>query len=69
MISASIYHSSFQLDADRARKHGLDEVIQADPVKFEHFRLFEGLQRLTLLHRLNDSYTCLVSFVVIRISC
>ncbi|XP_065067036.1 calcium-dependent secretion activator 1-like isoform X2 [Rhopilema esculentum] len=46
-------------DADRARKHGLDEVIQADPVKALHFKLFELLQRLTLLHRLNDSYTCL----------
>lgn len=46
-------------DTEKARKLGLDDVIQADPVKFEHARLFEELQRLTLLHRLNDSYTCL----------
>eukprot|EP00794_Sanderia_malayensis_P006225 gene6225-6941_t len=46
-------------DADRARKHGLDDVIQADPIEFEHFKLFELLQKLTLSHRLNDSYTCL----------
>ncbi|CAH1264494.1 CADPS [Branchiostoma lanceolatum] len=45
--------------ADRARKHGMDEFIQADPCKFDHQDLFEMVQRLTLDHRLNDSYSCL----------
>ncbi|XP_077982025.1 calcium-dependent secretion activator 1-like [Glandiceps talaboti] len=51
--------SRMQGDADRARKHGMDEFIQADPCKFDHANLFEILQRLTLDHRLNDSYSCL----------
>ncbi len=60
-LYSSIHLLTYISDADRARKHGLDDVIQADPVGFEHFKLFESLQRMTLLHRLNDSYTCLVS--------
>ncbi|XP_070558165.1 calcium-dependent secretion activator 1-like isoform X4 [Ptychodera flava] len=51
--------SRMQGDADRARKHGMDEFIAADPCKFKHANLFEILQRLTLDHRLNDSYSCL----------
>lgn len=47
-------------DADRARKHGMDEFISADPCKYDHSSLYELLQRLTLDHRLNDSYSCLV---------
>ena len=49
------------LDADRARKHGLDEYVTADPCKFNHANLFKTLQTLTLDYRLNDAYTCLVS--------
>lgn len=48
-------------DADRAQKHGMDEFISANPCNFDHASLFELLQRLTLDHRLNDSYSCLVS--------
>ena len=47
-------------DADRARKHGLDEFVQANPVMFDHHDLFAMLQTLTLDYRLNDAYTCLV---------
>ncbi|XP_076123527.1 calcium-dependent secretion activator 1 isoform X1 [Alosa pseudoharengus] len=46
-------------DADRAQKHGMDEFISANPCSFDHSSLFEMLQRLTLDHRLNDSYSCL----------
>ncbi|XP_038636034.1 calcium-dependent secretion activator 2 isoform X6 [Scyliorhinus canicula] len=46
-------------DADRAQKHGMDEFIAAEPCKFDHSALFEMLQRKTLEHRLNDSYSCL----------
>uniref|UniRef100_A0A8C1GB42 Ca2+-dependent activator protein for secretion a n=1 Tax=Cyprinus carpio TaxID=7962 RepID=A0A8C1GB42_CYPCA len=46
-------------DADRAQKHGMDEFISANPCNFDHSSLFETVQRLTLDHRLNDSYSCL----------
>ncbi|XP_036067809.1 calcium-dependent secretion activator 1 isoform X4 [Oryzias melastigma] len=48
-----------QFYADRAQKHGMDEFISANPCNFDHASLFELLQRLTLDHRLNDSYSCL----------
>uniref|UniRef100_A0A2C9K1N7 PH domain-containing protein n=1 Tax=Biomphalaria glabrata TaxID=6526 RepID=A0A2C9K1N7_BIOGL len=46
-------------NADRARKHGLDEFVLANPCNFEHHELFSILQTLTLDYRLNDAYTCL----------
>ncbi|KAI7794823.1 putative calcium-dependent secretion activator 2 [Triplophysa rosa] len=46
-------------DADRAQKHGMDEFISANPCNFDHASMFEMVQRLTLDHRLNDSYSCL----------
>ncbi|XP_032066462.1 calcium-dependent secretion activator 1 isoform X4 [Thamnophis elegans] len=48
-----------QFYADRAQKHGMDEFISSNPCNFDHAALFEMLQRLTLDHRLNDSYSCL----------
>uniref|UniRef100_H2Z3C0 Calcium-dependent secretion activator 1 n=1 Tax=Ciona savignyi TaxID=51511 RepID=H2Z3C0_CIOSA len=48
-----------QFYADRARKHGMDDYISADPCRYDHSSLFELLQRLTLDHRLNESYSCL----------
>ena len=56
------------VDADRAQKHGMDEFISANPCNFDHASLFELVQRLTLDHRLNDSYSCLVreSFVLMN---
>ncbi|XP_076847995.1 calcium-dependent secretion activator 1 isoform X1 [Brachyhypopomus gauderio] len=48
-----------QFYADRAQKHGMDEFISANPCSFDHSSLFEMMQRLTLDHRLNDSYSCL----------
>ncbi|XP_022538517.2 calcium-dependent secretion activator 1 isoform X8 [Astyanax mexicanus] len=48
-----------QFYADRAQKHGMDEFISANPCNFHHSSLFEMVQRLTLDHRLNDSYSCL----------
>lgn len=44
---------------DKARKHGLDEFLQASPCKFDHAVLFQTLQSLTLEYRLNDVYTSL----------
>ncbi|XP_075039448.1 calcium-dependent secretion activator 1 isoform X12 [Mixophyes fleayi] len=48
-----------QFYADRAQKHGMDEFISSNPCNFDHATLFEMVQRLTLDHRLNDSYSCL----------
>ncbi|KAM6176539.1 calcium-dependent secretion activator 1 isoform 6-T6 [Erethizon dorsatum] len=48
-----------QFYADRAQKHGMDEFISSNPCNFDHASLFEMVQRLTLDHRLSDSYSCL----------
>ncbi|XP_045481303.1 calcium-dependent secretion activator-like isoform X14 [Harmonia axyridis] len=46
-------------DADRARKHGMEDFISADPCQFEHSSMFRLLQSLTLEYRLNDPYCSL----------
>ncbi|KAL1265667.1 hypothetical protein QQF64_003694 [Cirrhinus molitorella] len=58
-LDAPISQFSGLKDADRAQKHGMDEFISANPCNFDHSSLFEIVQRLTLDHRLNDSYSCL----------
>ncbi|XP_069045436.1 calcium-dependent secretion activator 1 isoform X21 [Lepisosteus oculatus] len=58
-LDAPISQFSGLKDADRAQKHGMDEFISANPCNFDHNSLFEMVQRLTLDHRLNDSYSCL----------
>ncbi|XP_023664491.1 calcium-dependent secretion activator 1-like isoform X9 [Paramormyrops kingsleyae] len=58
-MDAPISQFSGLKDADRAQKHGMDEFISANPCSFDHASLFEILQRLTLDHRLNDSFSCL----------
>lgn len=56
-----MFFSYILVDTDRARKFGLEEAIQADPFEADHNHLFKLLQFLTLEHRLNDTYSCLVS--------
>ncbi|XP_037776286.1 calcium-dependent secretion activator-like isoform X8 [Penaeus monodon] len=51
--------SKIQGDADKAKKHGMDEYISADPVRFDHHSLFRLLQTQTLEYRLNDPYCSL----------
>nr|XP_025042275.1 calcium-dependent secretion activator 1 isoform X7 [Pelodiscus sinensis] len=58
-LDAPISQFSGFKDADRAQKHGMDEFISSNPCNFDHASLFEMVQRLTLDHRLNDSYSCL----------
>uniref|UniRef100_A0A3B5AVG5 Calcium dependent secretion activator n=1 Tax=Stegastes partitus TaxID=144197 RepID=A0A3B5AVG5_9TELE len=55
----TVDYSDPQPDADRAQKHGMDEFISANPCSFDHASLFEMVQRLTLDHRLNDTFCCL----------
>ena len=54
------HHRHCTEDADKARKHGLDEFVTSVPGNFDHHDLFQVLQRLTLEHRLNDQFTSLV---------
>ncbi|XP_043508226.1 calcium-dependent secretion activator isoform X3 [Frieseomelitta varia] len=51
--------SKIQGDADRAKKHGMEDYISADPCKFDHHSLFKFLQNLMLDYRLNDPYCSL----------
>ncbi|CAH1960786.1 unnamed protein product [Acanthoscelides obtectus] len=52
-------NSTISRDADRARKHGMEDFISADPCQFDHASLFKLLQNLTLEYRLNDPYCSL----------
>ena len=45
-----------QGDADRARKHGMDEFIAADPCNFNHHDMLRLLQSCTLTYRIRDTY-------------
>ncbi|XP_041836250.1 calcium-dependent secretion activator 1 isoform X12 [Melanotaenia boesemani] len=58
-MDAPISQFSGLKDADRAQKHGMDEFISANPCSFDHASLFEMVQRLTLDHRLNDTFCSL----------
>lgn len=39
----------------------MEELIAAAPSRFDHAALFAVLQRSTLQHRMNDSFSCLVA--------
>ncbi len=54
-------HNFFAADADRARKHGMEEYIAADPITMDHHDLFQELQRLSLDWRLQDPFASLVN--------
>lgn len=60
LFTLSLLMCNVLADTDRARKHGMEEYISADPVKFEHSLLFKLVQTLTLDFRLNDPYASLV---------
>uniref|UniRef100_A0A914UUN9 Calcium-dependent secretion activator n=1 Tax=Plectus sambesii TaxID=2011161 RepID=A0A914UUN9_9BILA len=51
---SSVAPSKAQGFADKASKHGMDEYITADPVRFSHDHLFSKLQMLTLEYRLQE---------------
>jgi len=46
-------------ETDKARKHGMEEFIAADPIGFDHHKLFTHLQKLSLEWRLNDPFASL----------
>uniref|UniRef100_A0A8C1VK04 Ca++-dependent secretion activator 2 n=1 Tax=Cyprinus carpio TaxID=7962 RepID=A0A8C1VK04_CYPCA len=49
-----------QKDAPRFKVQGVEELISAMPCNFDHASLFIILQKHTLVHRMNDSFSCLV---------
>ena len=51
--------SRMQGDTERARRHGMEEFISADPNRFDHHSLFRHLQTLSLDYRLQDPYCSL----------
>ena len=51
---------------DKLRKHGLAELVQADPCKFEHDTLFRELYKLTLEHRFHHPQISVVTYVRIK---
>lgn len=57
---STVIPSKMQGFADKASKHGMDELIQADPINFDHDHLFSKLQSLTLDFRLNEPICSLV---------
>ena len=59
LIINSTTQTKAQGDADKARKHGMEEYIQADPSVFNHNELFKTLQTLTLEYRLSDQFCSL----------
>uniref|UniRef100_A0A673NC73 Calcium-dependent secretion activator 2-like n=1 Tax=Sinocyclocheilus rhinocerous TaxID=307959 RepID=A0A673NC73_9TELE len=48
-----------QKDAPRFKVQGVEELISAMPCNFDHASLFFILQKHTLVHRMNDSFSCL----------
>ncbi|XP_030586800.1 calcium-dependent secretion activator 2 isoform X3 [Archocentrus centrarchus] len=44
---------------DPSQRQGVEELISAFPCRFNHAALFTILQKNTLKHRMNDSFSCL----------
>ncbi|XP_026220899.1 LOW QUALITY PROTEIN: calcium-dependent secretion activator 2 [Anabas testudineus] len=47
------------ISLDPSQRQGVEELISAPPCRFDHATLFTTLQKLTLQHRMNDSFSCL----------
>ncbi|XP_064846023.1 calcium-dependent secretion activator 2 isoform X3 [Oncorhynchus masou masou] len=47
------------LSLDRSQRQGVEDLISAVPCRFDHAALFPMLQKQTLQHRMNDSFSCL----------
>ncbi len=58
---SSAVPSKAQGFADKASKHGMDELIQADPIRFNHDHFFALQQTLVLEYRLKEPICSLVS--------
>ncbi|XP_036373423.1 calcium-dependent secretion activator 2 isoform X3 [Megalops cyprinoides] len=47
------------LSLERSQRQGVEELISAVPCRFDHHAMFRLLQKRTLQHRMNDSFSCL----------
>ncbi|XP_067446971.1 calcium-dependent secretion activator 2 isoform X3 [Thunnus thynnus] len=47
------------ISLDPSQRQGVEELISAAPCRFDHAALFTILQKHTLQHRMNDSFSCL----------
>ncbi|KAM6937605.1 calcium-dependent secretion activator 2 isoform 1-T1 [Xenentodon cancila] len=47
------------ISLDPTQRQGVEELISAAPSRFDHAALFTILQKQTLQHRMNDSFSCL----------
>uniref|UniRef100_A0A8C1VDV4 Ca++-dependent secretion activator 2 n=1 Tax=Cyprinus carpio TaxID=7962 RepID=A0A8C1VDV4_CYPCA len=47
------------LSLEKTQRQGVEELISAMPCNFDHASLFFILQKHTLIHRMNDSFSCL----------
>ncbi|XP_061578201.1 calcium-dependent secretion activator 2 isoform X1 [Cololabis saira] len=47
------------ISLDPTQRQGVEEFISAAPSRFDHAALFTVLQKHTLQHRMNDSFSCL----------
>ncbi|XP_039989440.1 calcium-dependent secretion activator 2 isoform X1 [Xiphias gladius] len=47
------------ISLDPSQRQGVEELISAAPSRFDHAALFTILQKHTLQHRMNDSFSCL----------
>lgn len=60
-LAHSIFFLSPALSGlDCSQRQGVEELISAVPCRFDHTALFPFLQKQTLQHRMNDSFSCLV---------
>ncbi|XP_077566724.1 calcium-dependent secretion activator 2-like [Stigmatopora nigra] len=47
------------ISLDPSERQGVEELVAVSPSHFDHARLFSILQKQTLQHRMNDSFSCL----------
>uniref|UniRef100_A0A669F6H9 Calcium dependent secretion activator 2 n=1 Tax=Oreochromis niloticus TaxID=8128 RepID=A0A669F6H9_ORENI len=47
------------ISLDPSQRQGVEKLISASPCQFDHAALFTILQKHTLQHRMNDSFSCL----------
>ncbi|XP_037109726.1 calcium-dependent secretion activator 2 isoform X1 [Syngnathus acus] len=50
---------SSPISLDLCERQGVEELVSASPCRLDHTRLFGILQKQTLRHRMNDSFSCL----------
>ncbi|XP_072242557.1 calcium-dependent secretion activator 2 [Leuresthes tenuis] len=53
------HKSASPISLDPTQRQGVEALISAAPCQFDHTALFTVLQKLTLQHRMNDSFSCL----------